>query len=96
MYEERYFGMMKKFLLTLCLLLTALCSQAQTRKIQNRPYLDQRRFHYGFLLGFHMQDMELKNTGAIDQASGELDGATARSRAISRRLDALERTEEER
>ena len=63
--------MMKKFLLALCLLLTALCSQAQTRKIQNRPYLDQRRFHYGFLLGFHMQDMELKNTGAIDQASGE-------------------------
>ena len=63
--------MMKKFLLTLCLLLTTLCSQAQTRKIQNRPYLDQRRFHYGFLLGFHLQDMELKNTGIIDEASGE-------------------------
>lgn len=63
--------MMKKILLTFCLLLVALCSQAQTRKIQNRPYLDQRRFHYGFLLGFHLQDMELKNTGAIDESSGE-------------------------
>ncbi len=44
---------------------------AQQRKIQNRPYLDMRRWHYGFLVGFHVQDLELKNNGYIDPASGE-------------------------
>lgn len=44
---------------------------AQTRKLQNRPYIDERRFHYGFLIGVHLQDMELKNNGYIDPASGE-------------------------
>lgn len=44
---------------------------AQERKLQNRPYIDQRRFHYGFLFGLHMQDLELKNNGYIDPESGE-------------------------
>lgn len=44
---------------------------AQTRKLQNRPYIDERRFHYGFLVGVHLQDMELKNNGYIDPTSGE-------------------------
>lgn len=44
---------------------------AQTKKLQNRPYIDQRRFHYGFLLGIHTQDLEFKNSGRIDQESGE-------------------------
>ena len=44
---------------------------AQTKKLQNRPYIDQRRFHYGFLLGIHTQDLEFMNTGRIDQESGE-------------------------
>ncbi len=44
---------------------------AQERKVQNRPYIDQRRFHYGFLLGLHMQDMELENNGYIDPETGE-------------------------
>ena len=39
----------------------ALTLAAQERKVQNRPYIDQRRFHYGFLLGLHMQDMEVEN-----------------------------------
>ena len=44
---------------------------AQERKVQNRPYIDQRRFHYGFFLGLHMQDMELENNGYIDPETGE-------------------------
>jgi len=56
---------MKKGLLILILLLTTLTCVAQERRVMNRPYLDLRTLHYGFLLGFHMQDMELKNTGRI-------------------------------
>ena len=44
---------------------------AQTRKLQHRPYIDQRRFHYGFLIGLHMQDMELQNNGYINPETGE-------------------------
>lgn len=62
---------MKKAILSLLLLALTTGGAAQTRKIQNRPYIDQRRFHYGFLIGLHLQDMELKNNGYIDPASGE-------------------------
>lgn len=37
----------------------------QERKVQNRPYIDMRAWHYGFLFGLHMQDMELVNNGVI-------------------------------
>jgi hypothetical protein len=36
---------------------------AQKRRVQNRPYIDQRRWHYGFLAGIHTQDYKLVNTG---------------------------------
>ena len=39
---------------------------AQTRKVMNRPYIDQRKIHYGFMAGFHMQDIEFQNNGFID------------------------------
>ena len=39
------------------------CLFAQERKIQNRPYLDDRVWHYGFLVGFNIQDMRLANNG---------------------------------
>lgn len=38
---------------------------AQERKVQNRPYIDMRRWHYGFLFGLHMQDLEFTNNGYI-------------------------------
>lgn len=44
---------------------------AQERKVQHRPYLDMRRLHWGFLFGFQMQDMELKNNGYVDPMTGE-------------------------
>jgi hypothetical protein len=36
---------------------------AQERKIQNRPYLDDRVWHYGFLLGVNIQDFAIANRG---------------------------------
>ena len=36
---------------------------AQERKIQNRPFLDDRVWHYGFLVGFNMQDLSIANKG---------------------------------
>ena len=41
--------------------------QAQTRKVMNRPYIDQRRFHYGFLAGVQLQDIELEQNGYMDE-----------------------------
>ena len=58
-------------IVTFALLLLALSITAQERKVQNRPYIDQRKFHYGFLLGLHMQDIELENNGYIDPDTGE-------------------------
>ena len=37
----------------------------------NRPYLANRFLHYGFFIGLNMMDMEVKNNGFIDPATGE-------------------------
>ena len=39
------------------------CLYAQERKIQNRPFLDDRVWHYGFLVGLNIQDLHLANNG---------------------------------
>lgn len=36
---------------------------AQERRIQNRPFLDDRVWHYGFLVGLNIQDLSLANNG---------------------------------
>ena len=38
---------------------------AQERKVQNRPYIDMRHWHYGFLFGTHVQDIEFANNGFL-------------------------------
>lgn len=58
-------------ILSLLTFVFALALMAQEPKVQNRPYIDQRRFHYGFLLGLHMQDLEIENNGYIDPDTGE-------------------------
>lgn len=45
----------------------SVCAHSQTRKIQNRPYIDQRKFHYGFLIGMHVQDLKFVNNGHITE-----------------------------
>ena len=54
---------MRKYIATLLLIIVALCSQAQERRVQNRPYTDLRPFHFGVMIGTHFQDMELLNAG---------------------------------
>lgn len=41
--------------------------EAQTRKVMNRPYIDQRRFHYGFLAGMQLTDIEFTQNGYTDE-----------------------------
>ena len=55
--------MRRKTITTLLLFLTAICLQAQERTVQNRPYTDLRAFHFGVLVGTHLQDVELNNIG---------------------------------
>ena len=62
---------MKRFLVFIFCFVTLFNVMAQEQKVQHRPYLDQRKFHWGFLFGLHMQDLELKNNGYIDPESGE-------------------------
>ena len=56
--------MKKPVLIVLCLLLLlptlALC---QTRKPQNKPYIDLRPLHFGISVGLNLQDLEFENVG---------------------------------
>lgn len=45
------------------LLMLAMTSQAQEKKVQNRPYTDLRPFHFGIQVGTHFQDMDFTNIG---------------------------------
>lgn len=49
----------------------AIGGYAQQRKVQNKPFIDERRFHYGFTFGVHNQGLQLENNGYIDPATGE-------------------------
>ncbi len=64
---------MKKITIYLCLLLSFLpCSTfGQYRKLQHRPYADQRLFHLGFTLGLHTQDLILTQSGYLND-NGEV------------------------
>lgn len=60
----------------LLLALCALCATAprvaaQKQTLQYRPYIDERKFHYGFLFGLNIQDMELDNSGYVNPETGE-------------------------
>ncbi|MEG1587331.1 MAG: porin family protein [Bacteroidales bacterium] len=38
---------------------------AQPEKLKNLPYADQRRIHFGFMLGMHTQDLTFTHTGTV-------------------------------
>lgn len=63
--------MVKKatYLLLLILVSGNLCGQH--RKLQHRPYADQRLFHLGFTLGLHTQDLILTQSGFVNE-NGEV------------------------
>ena len=48
-----------------CILIQPLRIDAQERKVQNRPYIDMRQWHYGFLFGTHVQDIAFVNNGFL-------------------------------
>ena len=58
---------MKKKFAIIMLLMLPLLAMAQERKVQNRPYIDFRRLHYGFFFVLHAQDMELANNGFVTE-----------------------------
>lgn len=71
----RYLYRMKKTVLLLAwLLLASVGLSAQERAVENRPYTDLRPFHFGILVGTHLQDLELTNVGP--QTLTSADGTT--------------------
>ncbi len=61
-----------RYIVSLCLLLClALSVSAQTRRVQNKPFIDQRRLHYGFFFGIHDQGLSLQGNGYIDPTTGQ-------------------------
>ncbi len=42
----------------------------QEIKLQNKPYIDLRKFHYGFMIGLHNESLHLKNNGLTDPETG--------------------------
>ena len=64
-------GMLTGCLSVLLLVCGALSLSAQTRKVMNRPYIDQRPYHYGFLAGINLQDIEFVNNGFTDEQGNQ-------------------------
>lgn len=58
------------YLLTILLIISGSVT-GQNRKLQNRPYADQRLFHPGFTLGLHTQDLILAQSGFVND-NGEV------------------------
>lgn len=56
---------MTRTILAIVCLLCCLGVNAQERKVENRPYTDLRPFHFGVIVGTHLQDLELNNVGPI-------------------------------
>ena len=63
--------MFKKIIYILLLLVLPLSVFSQERKVQNKPYIDYRRLHYGFLVGTHVQDIEFVNNAFVTE-NGEV------------------------
>lgn len=56
---------MRRLFFFLTAIICALNTHAQQdRKVQNRPYTDLRPFHFGVLVGTHLQDLEFNNIGS--------------------------------
>lgn len=57
--------MKRKLILIIITLLATIRVAAQERTVENRPYTDLRPFHFGVLVGTHLQDIEFLNAGEI-------------------------------
>lgn len=63
--------MMKKYICIAVLLCFAIGALAQKQRVMNKPYIDNRKLHWGFCLGMNFMDMELTNNGIVDPETGE-------------------------
>ncbi|MBR7019173.1 MAG: PorT family protein [Prevotella sp.] len=54
---------MRRFLAFITVVMLFSGIKAQERTVENKPYIDLRPFHFGVLVGTHLQDMELQNVG---------------------------------
>ena len=57
--------MKQKIIIIILLIVGSLQAMAQDRTVENRPYTDLRPFHFGILVGTHLQDIEFNNVGTI-------------------------------
>ncbi len=62
--NRRYFP--KKGLLAIMLSISAIWSQGQ-KQVQYLPYEDLKPYHFGFLVGFHTQDLLFDHSGFVDE-----------------------------
>jgi len=53
----------RHIIILLLLVLSAVVAQGQTRKPQNKPYIDLRPMHFGISVGLNIQDVEFENVG---------------------------------
>lgn len=65
-----YYFMNRALFVILCACFACVATIAQERKVQNKPFIDERRFHYGFFFGLNDQGVEFENNGYIDPATG--------------------------
>lgn len=64
--KQRLSSFSALLLAVLVLVCQTMPAHSQERKVQNRPYIDMRAWHYGFLFGMHTQDIEFVNKGFIN------------------------------
>ncbi|MBO4851079.1 MAG: PorT family protein [Prevotella sp.] len=64
--------MLRRAIILFWVLLAWCPSFSQERKVENRPYCDLRQFHFGVVVGTHLQDIEFLNVGPqqIEQEDG--------------------------
>ncbi|MDD7461208.1 MAG: porin family protein [Prevotella sp.] len=74
---------MKRVIVYILILLANFASSAsaQERKVENRPYTDLRPFHFGVVVGTHLQDVELMNVGP--QTITHEDGTVVQSNIVA-------------
>ena len=59
--------MQKKAVIILCFVLSVFTLSAQTQKVKNQPYGDQKLYHFGISVGMNFQDLNLTNSGFVGE-----------------------------
>ena len=65
-------------ILLLCLVVPDIFSQGNYGRVQNLVHVDNKRYHFGFILGFNMMDFNVTNAGVVD-SNGKIWYATRTS-----------------